>query len=517
MRRLIVQPGFAAVLFFSLLPALAAQSTPTRGDELVPESGILAPSSFPLVKLSTDAFHNSDSEHKTEVEPDTFAWGSTIVSTFQVARVYAHGGADIGFATSTDGGKTWTNGYLPGLTVNYKGGSLASASDPAVAYDAKHGQWLISALAIPPNPDYGVAVSISRSTDGIHWNKPIITDQSSRDDKNWITCDNTTDSPYYGNCYTEWDEPNSNDEIFMSTSTDGGLTWGSAKSTADQAIGIGGQPLVQPDGTVVVPIEDLDGNMVAFSSSNGGKSWSSTVTIASINFHAEDGNLRSSPMPSAQIDGAGKVYVVWPDCRFRKGCSSNDMVVSNSTNGKTWTKPARIPIDPITSEVDHFIPGLGIDPATSGTKAHLALTYYYYPVASCNNSCQLEVGFTTSVDGGKTWTAGKQLAGPMNLNWLAPSDNGQMVADYLAVAYANGKPFGVFALAKPPDGSLLNEAMYTTKDPLLASADEPRFSSMGEKPVAKSHYVRNYYDDDGEYPIPPSSQLGKRIPSSKQQ
>jgi hypothetical protein len=193
------------------------------------------------------------------------------------------------------------------------------------------------------------------------------------------------------------------------------------------------------------------------------------------------------------------------------------MVVSNSTNGKTWTKPARIPIDPITSEVDHFIPGLGIDPATSGTKAHLALTYYYYPVASCNNSCQLEVGFTTSVDGGKTWTAGKQLAGPMNLNWLAPSDNGQMVADYLAVAYANGKPFGVFALAKPPDGSLLNEAMYTTKDPLLASADEPRFSSMGEKPVAKSHYVRNYYDDDGEYPIPPSSQLGKRIPSSKQQ
>jgi hypothetical protein len=88
MRRLIVQPGFAVVLFFSLLPALAAQSTPTRGDELVPGSSIQAPSSFPLVKLSTDTFHNSDSEHKTEVEPDTFAWGSTIVSTFQVARVY---------------------------------------------------------------------------------------------------------------------------------------------------------------------------------------------------------------------------------------------------------------------------------------------------------------------------------------------------------------------------------------------------------------------------------------------
>ena len=150
MRRLIVQPGFALALFFSLLPLPAAQSTPTGGDVLVAGSSMQAPSLFPLVKLSTDTFHNSDSEHKTEVEPDTFAWGSTIVSTFQVARVYAHGGADIGFATSTDGGKTWTSGYLPGLTVNYKGGAWRRRATRLLLIDAKHGQWLISALAIPP-------------------------------------------------------------------------------------------------------------------------------------------------------------------------------------------------------------------------------------------------------------------------------------------------------------------------------------------------------------------------------
>jgi hypothetical protein len=260
-----------------------------------PWNSLLAQSSFSLVKLSSDRFHNSDSEHRTEVEPDTFAWGSTIVSTFQVARVYAHGGADIGFATSTDGGKTWTSGYLPNLTVNYKGGSLASASDPAVVYDAKRGQWLISALAIPPNPDYGMAVSISRSTDGIRWSKPVIADDlHDRDDKPWITCDDTASSPHYSNCYTEWDDPNANDLIYMSTSTDDGLTWGPFKNTADQAIGLGAQPLVQPNGTVVVPIEGLSGNggIVVFSSSDGGKSWSSTVTIADINFHTEDGNLR---------------------------------------------------------------------------------------------------------------------------------------------------------------------------------------------------------------------------------
>src|SRR5579884_1222911 len=90
-----------------------------------------------LVKVSNDTFTNSASEHKTEVEPDTYAWGSTIVSAYQVARVFGGGGADIGFSTSTDGGSTWTHGYLPGLTLNYKGGTYSAASDAAVAYDPK--------------------------------------------------------------------------------------------------------------------------------------------------------------------------------------------------------------------------------------------------------------------------------------------------------------------------------------------------------------------------------------------
>jgi hypothetical protein len=470
---------------------------------------IPAQAQIPLVKLSTDTFHNSDSEHKTEVEPDTYAWGSTIVSAFQVARVHDGGGADVGFATSTDGGLTWTSGYLPGLTDNYKGGSFTAASDASVVYDAKHGQWLISTLPIQNNNPQAVATS--RSKDGIHWGKPIIVDNSGSDDKNWITCDNTSTSPHYGNCYTEWDEPALGDLIFMSTSTDGGLTWGPPKTTADQAGGLGGQPLVQPNGTVVVPIDGF-GGMITFSSTDGGKSWGSTTLIANQNFRGEDGGLRSPGLPSAAIDGAGKIYVVWPDCSFRSGCSTDDIVLSTSKDGKNWTTPTRIPIDPLKSTVDHFIPGLGVDLATSGKTAHLALTYYYYPVANCGNSCKLNVGFTVSQDGGKTWTAGKKLAGPMQLSWLAPSQNGQMVADYLAVAYAKGNPFGVFAVAKAPSGGHLNEAMYTTKSPLLPSAGEPRFSSRGERPVpnAKGRFVWKYYDDDGEYPIPPSKRPVKQ-------
>jgi hypothetical protein len=77
------------------------------------------------------------------------------------------------------------------------------------------------------------------------------------------------------------------------------------------------------------------------------------------------------------------VYVVWEDCRFRASCSTNDLVYSTSSTGLEWSKVTRIPIDAVTSTVDHFIPGIGIDPATSGTTAHIALHYYFYPVSNC--------------------------------------------------------------------------------------------------------------------------------------
>ena len=133
--------------------------------------------------------------------------------------------------------------------------------------------------------------------------------------------------------------------------------------------------------------------------------------------------------------------------------------MSTSTNGKKWTKVVRIPIDPLSSTVNHFIPGLAVDRTTSGATAHLTATYYYYPKADCTDStCQIDVGFTTSQNGGKTWTAGKQLAGPMQISWLPNTFSGPMLADYLSSSYVNGKAFGAFMVAKAPSGGLLNQA-----------------------------------------------------------
>jgi hypothetical protein len=467
-------------------------------------------------KLSTDTFTNTDSDHKTEVEPSSFAWGSTIVSAFHVGRrpgSIGWGSADVGFATSTNGGTTWKHGFLPGLTVNYEGGTYGAAADPSVAYDAKHGEWLISTLplvGLNPDSQYIGDVAVSRSTDGLHWGNPIAIDTTHLDDKNWSVCDNTTSSPYYGNCYTEWDQAYGTGDVLMSTSSDGGQTWSPGLASANNAGGLGGEPLVQPNGTVIVPFEGYNG-VAAFISTNGGKTWNASTTIASISEHQVAGNFRDPDLPSAAIDGAGNVYVVWGDCRFRTGCTSNDVVMSTSADGKKWTAVSRIPIDAVSGTVDHFIAGIGADPTTSGTTAHLSVVYYYYPVANCTvSTCKLYVGFTTSQDGGSTWTAGQKIDGPMKLAWLPVSDNGYMVADYVGVSYVNGNPFGVFAVAKGPSKGLLNEAIYSTKTPLLLAPDQPTHSSKNDRPVrnAKSDYARKvYYDDEGQRPIPESRKL----------
>src|SRR5438309_4588173 len=69
-----------------------------------------------LVLLSTDPYTNPTSQHQTEVEPDTFAFGNTVVSAFQVGRFFDGGASNIGFATSTDGGNSFAKGFLPGTT-----------------------------------------------------------------------------------------------------------------------------------------------------------------------------------------------------------------------------------------------------------------------------------------------------------------------------------------------------------------------------------------------------------------
>ena len=80
--------------------------------------------------ISSDPYRTQSSQHRTQVEPDSFGYGNTVVATFQTGRFNVGGGSsNIGWATTTNAGRTWTTGMLPGTTV-YEGGPWSRISDP---------------------------------------------------------------------------------------------------------------------------------------------------------------------------------------------------------------------------------------------------------------------------------------------------------------------------------------------------------------------------------------------------
>jgi len=476
---------------FGLLPAL--QHTAIASEQ--------------LTQLSTDPYVNPDSRHRTQVEPDTFSFGNGIVAAFQVGRFFDGGASNIGWATSTNRGESWTHGFLPSTTVNANPkGSYGRASDASVAFDARHGVWVISYLLFDTasSPAY---VFASRSTDGgLTWGKPVVVNKiaGSSDDKNWSVCDDTTSSPFYGHCYTEFDYTSLGDLEEVSTSSDGGLTWGASKPTANGAHGLGGQPLVQPDGTVVVPFEGFDASFFvsisAFVSHDGGASWSSAVQVSAADFQPPAAPLRTSPLQSAEIDHSGKVYVVWSDCRFEPNCRTNDFVLSTSSNGLTWSPPRRIPIGAVGSGVDYEIPGLSVDRRTIGGSAHVGLAYYSLPKSCTASSCQLDVGFVSSTDAGASWSSPEHLAGPMNLNWTPNTTQGRMVGDYISTSIIPGDDDAtpVFEVAFAPTGSascglspiVCHQSTYTTPEDLAALRGGPVSTGSSESAVAAGHGYR---------------------------
>ncbi len=442
-----------------------------------------------LTQISSDPYTNTDSNHKTEVEPDTFAFGNTIVSTFQVGRFFDGGASNIGFATSTNGGATWTHGFLPSTTVNSTppNPTYARASDASVAFDARHNVWIISFLGLR-NPFPPVDVLASRSTDGgLTWGAPVVVNATGVfNDKNWSVCDNSSSSPFFGHCYTEFDNATSLNRVQLSTSVNGGKTWGAAKTTPDHTCVIGGQPLVQPNGTVIVPIDDCqETTILSIISTDGGKTWNKPVLVALLLNDGHPGAIRSPDLPSAEIDSSGRVYVVWTDCRFESGCNAgnNDLLLTTSADGVNWTLPKRIPADKVGSGVDDLLPGLAVDSSTSGNKAHLGLVYYSFPNIFCDfTTCQLNVFFISSTNGGASWSKTQQLAGPMTLTWAPLTTQGFMVGDYFSTSIVPGDDDAtpVFNVANapnpPPNCSDLNtgapgqgcdQATYTTPEDLL--------------------------------------------------
>jgi hypothetical protein len=424
-------------------------------------------------QLSHDPFGEGEAEQGTEVEPDSFARGRVVVAVFQVSRFPDGGALAIGYSTSRNAGRTWRSGLLPGLSrATRPAGAAEYVSDSSVGYDAAHRVWLTAALAGLRAAD---AVLVSRSRDGVSWRAPVTAFMGRTEtiDKPWIACDNWPESPFRGRCYlsyldTRWGE------IAIRTSVDGGATWSAPVTAASAGNGTellnGAQPLPRPDGSLLVPYTSIaavpvarEDEIVVVRSDDGGASFGASRHVSVLGgWSIRD--LRAPQFVSGDVDASGTVYLAWQGCNAAAGCLSNAIVLSRSADGVTWSRANAVPTTAGPLEVDSFVPGLAVAPGTSGLQARLALAYHTVTSCSGIGECErVDVGLVTSADGGRSWTAPQRLnAEPMRLSWLAHTILGRMTGDYISTSFARGRPIPVFALASPPTGHKLNEAIFAT-------------------------------------------------------
>lgn len=405
-------------------------------------------------RLSRDPYTGAEAQHESEVEPDSFTVGRTTVATFQVGRRFSGAADNIGFSVSSDDGRTWRSGLLPGLTrASGPAGPHERASDPVVAYDAASGTWLISTLALEGQT---TRLTISRSPDGFTWGNPItaIADSSTAGitfDKNWIACDNRFSSPHRGRCYLVYTDTLRSDRLAVVSSTDGGQTW-STPVGIPVTDAVGAFPVIRPAGELVV-VFLWSGNRIGSSvSSDGGLSFVAPALVADIQVRPIRG-LRFFPLPSADVDAVGRVWVTWHDCRFNADCSANDAVVSISVDGASWIGPSRV-----TSGRDAFLPAIGIHPVSG----RVAIVYHVVRPGG------IDVELTESRAGTVGRPAGffpprRLSAQTMRPEWMPDTVSGRMLADYISVHYAGDRPLAVWVLASEPVGTSLRQAIYATK------------------------------------------------------
>ena len=404
-------------------------------------------------RLSRDPYTTADAQHETQVEPDSFTFGRTTVAAFQLGRRLDGAATNVGWAVTTNDGASWRSGLLPGLTTASRPpGPNARASDPVVAYDAAHATWLISTLALE-GPTTRLA--INRSTNGAAWSAASnALEERAADgiafDKNWLACDNSASSPFYGRCYLVYTHSADRDMLAISWSTDGGLTW-SAPVDIGARPGVGIFPAIRPTGEVVV-VYLLQGggfSIAASRSADGAATWGAPVRIAVVAGSCRIPDFRAFSLPSAEVDRTGRVWASWHDCESAGSSRNNAVFVSTSPDGVQWSAPVAV-----TRARNAVLPAIGIDAATG----RVAIAYMRARLAG------IDVELVQSPGAPSTWSPARRVsAHSMPLSWMPNTTSGRMLADYISVHYARGRPLVVWVLANEPVGDSFRQAVYATR------------------------------------------------------
>ena len=344
--------------------------------------GPLAPAPLPAragltnVRVSLDILGDAaPGQQETQTEPH-FAVDPAnelrLLAAYQEGRFAPGGARTLTYAWSSDGGKRWREGRLPGLTRD-QGGLYERVSDPWVAFGPDGRAYYVSLAFDETTPANGIYVSASPDG-GLTWGPPVEVHANAAadlfDDKESITVDTRSDSPYRGRVYAGWDTATTDRQILrVAHSADEGATWSAPVALVDQAGrgNIGIVMAVGPGGVVhaVWTLWEPTGpttartTLLASRSADGGASWSEPVPIAPLLAAGVPGMRTGEILPSLAVDPRnGVLYVAWQDARAT--ALVDQVLLSRSTDGGlTWSAPVRVSDGP--DDAPAFTPAVAVN------------------------------------------------------------------------------------------------------------------------------------------------------------
>lgn len=411
---------------------------------------------------------------------------SHLVGIFQQDRWQNGGAHGLMVVVTRDGGKTWTKDFAPldrceGGNVG-NNGNWERASDPWVTI-SPDGTVFQSGLAFDVFSDGDQSTAVSRSTDGGNtWSNPtpliVDTDPTVEDDKDSITADPI----HNGYVYAIWSRyifTDATQSVLVSSpgwlarTTDGGNTWEAPAVIYTPPNGFyatGFDIVVLPNGTLVAMFVQYDASSSAFytiSSTDQGVTWSAPALIV--------------------VDDDIGVIDVKTGEPVREGVAN---IAVNSTTGELYfvwmdarfSGGLRNGIAFSTSSdggmtwstpvqvnqaplVQAFAPGIAV--TQSG---RLAITYYDFR----NDNSDTNVLLTnywriTSKDGGQTWSE-IPLSSAFDLRTAPVTGLGYMVTDYEGLVPVGESFLELFVTANSGNSANPTDVFSTTTETGIGSA-----------------------------------------------
>lgn len=321
-----------------------------------------------------------------------------------VWRDFRYGYRRVGYGYSFDGGLTWVDALFEGTPHPWH-------SDPGLTVDTS-GNFYAVVLSFNPDVDWS-SIYVYKSTDwGVSWAEPYkVVDSALNyfEDKELMACDRTN-SPNNGNLYVAWARFSNQtwiDWIFVSRSTDGGVSFQAPVQVSDYSSVQWPVPAVGPNGEVYIAWFDYNWPRISIDkSTNGGVAFGPDIGVQNVNGYSDEinGGILVFPFPAMDVDITGGpyngyVYIAYMDY----GATDTDILFTHSTDGgNNWSTPIRINDDPQGNGCDQFHPWAFVD--TDGT-----INVVFYDRRNDPANLLMDVYLTQSTDGGLTWSTNKRV------------------------------------------------------------------------------------------------------------